>query len=104
MKESEDTDGTEKGCILVWRRATKYLREMQSGEDKSREGARGAEVVRNVLREGGEKVPGFRATLEGSGFLCNLLLRGVGFPAGQGLKKLTKVWPQEVINGLIGLP
>lgn len=52
MKESEDTDGTEKGCILVWRRATKYLREMQSGEDKSREGARGAEVVRNALKEG----------------------------------------------------
>lgn len=110
MKESEDTDATEKGCILVWRRAPKHLREMQPG-DKSGEGALGAKVVGNALREGGEKVPGFRATQEGSGFLCNLLLRGAGFSAGQGLKKLTKVWPQEFwpqkfgpINGLIGLP
>lgn len=45
MKESEDTDGTEKGCILVWRRARKHLREMQPGEDKSGEGALGAKVV-----------------------------------------------------------
>lgn len=89
MKESEDTDGTEKGCILAWRRARKHLREMHSGEDKRGELALGAKVVGNVLREGGEKVPGFRATLEGGGFLCNLLERG-GLPSWAGAQKIDR--------------